>query len=407
MDGFAVRAADTPGDASGRLPRRGGHPAAGPLAARRRRGHRDGRRGSGRARTRSSRSSSSTIAARRRRDRRSAPYRAQHVRPRGGDVRAGDVVVAPGTRLGPAQIGALAAAGVGEVVCSSAPARRGARDGQRAPCRRGRARAGQIYESNRAMVAAVLDGAGAQRRACCPSSPTTPTLTAPRSSAAWTRTCSSRPAACLDGRRTTSFGESRPTSACEEVFWGVAVKPGKPLSFGVRDAHARLRPAREPGVVARRRARLRPTGAARAPGRASPRPRYARASRATRSGGTRTETSSSARVARDEGSGRARADRRTGVAHDRPRGCRRRARPRAPRRRRDRGRESRPLPRSRLAGPREDTPARPGGGGSRRRRTARSGRRRARRAVPPLRPRRVPRTTEPSGTYPTVARPTT
>jgi molybdopterin molybdotransferase len=44
-----------------------------------------------------------------------------HVRPRGGDVREGDAVVAAGTLLGPAQIGALAAAGVGEVSCSRRP----------------------------------------------------------------------------------------------------------------------------------------------------------------------------------------------------------------------------------------------------------------------------------------------
>jgi molybdopterin molybdotransferase len=34
-----------------------------------------------------------------------------NVRPRGGDLRAGDEVVAAGTRLGPTQLGALAAAG--------------------------------------------------------------------------------------------------------------------------------------------------------------------------------------------------------------------------------------------------------------------------------------------------------
>ena len=40
-----------------------------------------------------------------------------NVRPRAGDVATGEVVVARGARLHPAQIGALAAAGVGEVVC--------------------------------------------------------------------------------------------------------------------------------------------------------------------------------------------------------------------------------------------------------------------------------------------------
>src|SRR5919108_670096 len=40
-----------------------------------------------------------------------------NVRPRGGDLCAGAEVVAVGVRLGPAQLGALAAAGVSEVVC--------------------------------------------------------------------------------------------------------------------------------------------------------------------------------------------------------------------------------------------------------------------------------------------------
>ena len=42
-----------------------------------------------------------------------------------------------------------------------------------------------------------------------------------------------------------------------EVFWGVAVKPGKPLSFGVRDGTLVFGLPGNPGVVARRRARLR------------------------------------------------------------------------------------------------------------------------------------------------------
>jgi molybdopterin molybdotransferase len=38
-----------------------------------------------------------------------------NIRPRGGDLRAGDVVVPAGRRLGPAQLGALAAAGVADI----------------------------------------------------------------------------------------------------------------------------------------------------------------------------------------------------------------------------------------------------------------------------------------------------
>src|SRR5947199_166435 len=41
-----------------------------------------------------------------------------NVRPRGGDIHAGDIVVSAGSRLGPAQVGALAAAGVSALVCA-------------------------------------------------------------------------------------------------------------------------------------------------------------------------------------------------------------------------------------------------------------------------------------------------
>jgi molybdopterin molybdotransferase len=44
-----------------------------------------------------------------------------HVRPRGGDVEVGEVVVPEGTLLGPAQIGALAAAGIAAVECRLRP----------------------------------------------------------------------------------------------------------------------------------------------------------------------------------------------------------------------------------------------------------------------------------------------
>ena len=44
-----------------------------------------------------------------------------NVRRRGGDLRAGDTVVVAGTRLGPAHVGALAAAGAASVRCHRAP----------------------------------------------------------------------------------------------------------------------------------------------------------------------------------------------------------------------------------------------------------------------------------------------
>jgi molybdopterin molybdotransferase len=157
----------------------------------------------------------------------------QHVRPRGGDVRAGDIVVSPGARLGAVQVGALAATGIAEVVCSRRPRVAVLATGSELRTAGDELSAGQIYESNRAMIAAVLARAGAE----------VDVLAVVEDDAAVHRK------AVDHGLRSdvlvtsggVSMGEHdlvRRTAAelgVEEVFWGVAVKPGKPLSFGVRN----------------------------------------------------------------------------------------------------------------------------------------------------------------------------
>ncbi|MGH3128090.1 MAG: molybdopterin molybdotransferase MoeA, partial [Gaiellaceae bacterium] len=86
----------------------------------------------------------------------------QHVRPRGGDVRDGDVVVDAGMILGPAQIGALAASGIAEVVCAAQPRVAVLATGSELRSAGEALAAGQIYESNRAMLAATLARIGAE-----------------------------------------------------------------------------------------------------------------------------------------------------------------------------------------------------------------------------------------------------
>ena len=66
-------------------------------------------------------------------------------------------------------------------------------------------------------------------------SQTTRTSTAARSSGGSRRTSSSAPAACPSDR-TTSCAAILGELGVEEDFWGVAVKPGKPLSFATRGA---------------------------------------------------------------------------------------------------------------------------------------------------------------------------
>ena len=157
----------------------------------------------------------------------------KHVRPRGGDVREGDVVAETGVHVGPAQVGALAAAGVAEVVCSARPRVVVLATGSELRAAGETLAAGQIYESNRAMIAAVLERVGADVEL----------LPAVRDEKEAHRDAIARglEADVLVTSGGVSMGEHDLVREVEEelgvreVFWGVAVKPGKPLSFGVRD----------------------------------------------------------------------------------------------------------------------------------------------------------------------------
>jgi molybdopterin molybdotransferase len=157
----------------------------------------------------------------------------ENVRSRGGDLRLGDVVVESGQLLGPAQIGALAAAGVPEASCFRRPGASVLATGTELRRPGETLEPGQIYEANSALLAAQLRSAGAEVELV----------------AAVEDDEAAHRAALEAGLRgdvlVTSGGVSvgphdlvRSVSAglgVEEVFWGVAVKPGKPLWFGVRD----------------------------------------------------------------------------------------------------------------------------------------------------------------------------
>jgi molybdopterin molybdotransferase len=157
-----------------------------------------------------------------------------HNRPRGGDVRQGDTVVEAGTRLGAAQIGALAAAGVAEVMCARRPLVTVLATGSELRAPGEPLEPGQIYESNRTMVAAVLATAGADvvELPVVPDDENAHREALERGLAADVLVTSggvSMGPHDLVRRVAAELG-------VEEVFWGVAVKPGKPLSFGVRDS---------------------------------------------------------------------------------------------------------------------------------------------------------------------------
>jgi molybdopterin molybdotransferase len=157
-----------------------------------------------------------------------------NVRPRGGDVAAGKPVVRAGVRLGPAQLGALAAAGVVDVACGARPRAAVLATGTELRQPGEQLRPGEVYEANGLILASQLASAGAQVERL----------------AAVADEEDEHRRALAEGLEhdvlVTSGGVSvgphdlvRRVEAdlgVEEVFWQVAVKPGKPVSFGVRDS---------------------------------------------------------------------------------------------------------------------------------------------------------------------------
>lgn len=155
-----------------------------------------------------------------------------NIRKRGGDIRAGEVVVPAGARLGAARVGALAAAGAAEVVCARRPRAAVLTTGSELQEPGKPLREGQVYEANGVMLAAGLVAAGAEVER----------LPAVRDDEPAHRAALEQGLAfdLLVTSGGVSVGEHdlvRGTAAAlgvEEVFWGVAVKPGKPVFFGVR-----------------------------------------------------------------------------------------------------------------------------------------------------------------------------
>ena len=157
---------------------------------------------------------------------------AANVRPRGGDVRAGQGVVVAGARLGPAQLGALAAAGVAEVACGARPRAAVLATGTELRRPGEPLGPGEIYEANGLILAAQLASAGA----CVERLPAiADTEEAHREAIA--RGLEHDLLVTSGGVSVGPHDLVRRIEAelgVEEVFWRVAVKPGKPVSFGVR-----------------------------------------------------------------------------------------------------------------------------------------------------------------------------
>jgi molybdopterin molybdotransferase len=157
-----------------------------------------------------------------------------NVRPHGGDVGQGDVVVAAGERLGAAQLGALAASGIADISCSRRPRAAVLATGSELRRPGEDLAPGEIFEANGVLLAAQLRSAGAEvDRLEAVEDDDRAHRAALATGLAVDVLVTSGGVSVGPHDLVRSVGRDL---GVEEVLWGVAVKPGKPLWFGVRDA---------------------------------------------------------------------------------------------------------------------------------------------------------------------------
>ena len=157
----------------------------------------------------------------------------ENLRHPGEDMRAGAVVLAPGIRIGPAEVGVAANAGVASVRCIRRPTVVILATGDELVTPGAPLGPGQIHDSNALTLAALTRRAGAVV-AHAGEVPDTPQATEAAVRAAFTM---GDVVICSGGVSVGPHDHVKPAllaAGVEERFWRVALRPGKPTWFGVR-----------------------------------------------------------------------------------------------------------------------------------------------------------------------------
>jgi molybdopterin molybdotransferase len=156
-----------------------------------------------------------------------------NIRRAGEDLRAGDVVLARGTRLGPAELGVAASVGRAQLECARRPRVALLVTGDELVEPGDPLGPGQIYSSNGFALAGQIAAAGAElaKRDTVPDS-------AEATHAALEQALSGADVVIASGG--VSVGPHDHVKGAlselgvEERFWGVSLRPGKPTWFGTR-----------------------------------------------------------------------------------------------------------------------------------------------------------------------------
>jgi molybdopterin molybdotransferase len=157
--------------------------------------------------------------------------RGENIRPLGADVRAGETVLSAGTLLTPSRIAALAAAGIAEPRCAALPRIAIVTTGTELRPPGEPLGEGEIYESNGVMLSALFERHGVVlERETVEDDEASHRATLARGLEADVLVTSGGVSV---GPHDLVRGILAELGA-EEVFWGVAMRPGKPISFAMR-----------------------------------------------------------------------------------------------------------------------------------------------------------------------------
>jgi molybdopterin molybdotransferase len=154
------------------------------------------------------------------------------VRHRGSDVQRGERLLRAGALLGPAQIGAAAAAGLGTLACRRQPSVAVLSTGSELRQAGERLADGEIFDANTPMLRASLQASGARVEQIMPAADSREAHRAALAQALEHDVVVSSGGVSVGAHDLVrDVGRELGIS---EVFWRIAMRPGKPLAFGVR-----------------------------------------------------------------------------------------------------------------------------------------------------------------------------
>jgi molybdopterin molybdotransferase len=153
-----------------------------------------------------------------------------NIREPGGDVRLGSTLLSPGAVLTPARLGAIAACGVESVMTHRQPRVAIVVTGTELRPPGQTLLPGQIYESNGVMLAAVIEASGATVERLAAAEDTEEAHAASLEEALKADVVVTSGGVSVGPHDLVRRVQAR--LGVEEVFWGVAMRPGKPLAFG-------------------------------------------------------------------------------------------------------------------------------------------------------------------------------